>query len=69
MADWKKSRNYDDWPGCRRCVHLTREGSCIAFPEMIPMPIASGAVDHMVERPGQVGDTLFEAGLNEVTNG
>lgn len=33
--------------------------SCIAFPDRIPIAIASGEVDHLVVRPGQVGDTVF----------
>jgi hypothetical protein len=69
MADWNRSSKSKDFGGCRACVHLTRESDCIAFPDGIPMPIVSAEVDHMVKRPGQAGDTLFEAGLNEVTNG
>jgi hypothetical protein len=33
--------------------------SCVAFPDRIPIVIASGEVDHLVVRPGQVGDTVF----------
>jgi hypothetical protein len=32
----------------------------VAYPTQIPIPIASGEVDHLVVRPGQVGDTVFE---------
>lgn len=31
----------------------------MAYPDGIPFPIASGQVDHLVPRPGQVGDTVF----------
>jgi hypothetical protein len=34
--------------------------SCAAYPTRIPIIIASGDVDHLVVRPGQVGDTVFE---------
>ena len=34
--------------------------TCIAYPEQIPIVIAPGAVDHLVLRPGQMGDTVFE---------
>jgi hypothetical protein len=33
--------------------------SCVAFPDRIPIVIASGEVDHLVVRPGQIGDTVF----------
>jgi hypothetical protein len=33
--------------------------SCAAYPDRIPLAIASGEVDHLVVRPGQVGDTVF----------
>jgi hypothetical protein len=32
----------------------------VAYPKGIPLPIISGEVDHMVLRPGQVGDIVFE---------
>ena len=34
--------------------------TCAAYPERIPISIASGEVDHLVVRPGQVGDIVFE---------
>ncbi len=61
MADWKRSNPYTElWGGCRACVHLRKDITCIAFPERIPIMIASGEADHLVVRPGQVGDTVFE---------
>jgi hypothetical protein len=61
MADWKRSIPRDQrWGGCLRCIHDRRDGTCVAFPNQIPIVIASGEVDHLVIRPGQVGDTLFE---------
>ena len=61
MADWVRFIPEDeDWGGCRLCVHDRRDGTCVAFPEQIPIVIASGDVDHLVVRPGQVGDTVFE---------
>jgi hypothetical protein len=33
---------------------------CAAFPDRIPLAIFSGEVDHLVVRPGQIGDTVFE---------
>jgi hypothetical protein len=32
---------------------------CAAYPDGIPFAIASGQVDHLVPRPGQVGDIVF----------
>lgn len=61
MADWIRSIPMDRrWGGCLRCVHFRRDDTCIAYPRQIPIPIASGEVDHLVVRPGQVGDTVFE---------
>jgi hypothetical protein len=31
----------------------------VAFPHRIPVQIVSGEIDHLVVRPGQVGDTVF----------
>ena len=62
-ADWTRSPGYDGWPGCRQCVHLRDDGeSCTAYPAGIPLPIASGQVDHLVERPGQVAGVIFHPG-------
>jgi len=48
------------WRGCRACVHFRKDFTCAAFPYRIPIRIASGEIDHLVVRPGQVGDTVFE---------
>lgn len=60
MADWKPKTN--NWPGCMECKHLRpKKGArCDAFPEGIPILIASNQVDHTVERPGQVEGIVFE---------
>jgi hypothetical protein len=34
--------------------------TCAAYSDRIPLAIASGEVDHLVVRPGQVGETVFE---------
>jgi hypothetical protein len=61
MANWERSIPRDvSWGGCRRCRHDRRDGTCVAYPKQIPIMIASGEVDHLVIRPGQVGDTVFE---------
>jgi hypothetical protein len=57
--DWEPSENFDDWGGCRLCVHW-RAGKCAAYPHHIPFPLIAGQVDHLVKRPGQVGDTIYE---------
>jgi hypothetical protein len=57
--NWEPSGRFDEWQGCLGCIHY-RRGRCAAYPGGIPLPIASGEVDHMVERPGQVGDLIFE---------
>ncbi len=41
--------------------------SCPAYPERIPLLILDGQVDHLVVRPGQVGDTVFA--VNEQPTG
>ena len=56
---WERSERFAEFGGCRLCVHY-RRGSCVAYPERIPLDILSGEVDHMVKRPGQVGETVFE---------
>jgi hypothetical protein len=61
VPNWERSvPRGQPWGNCRVCQHLRRDMSCIAFPERIPIVIASGEVDHLVVRPGQVGDTVFE---------
>jgi hypothetical protein len=57
--NWEPSERFAEWPGCRACAHYAG-GRCIAFPDHIPFDIVCGAVDHLVPRPGQVGDIVFE---------
>jgi hypothetical protein len=40
--------------------------TCVAFPHRIPIQIVSGEIDHLVVRPGQVGDTVFEPRVTNV---
>jgi hypothetical protein len=50
---------YNSFPGCGRCKHLiaNRPGrwSCKAFPDGIPMIIASGTWDHREPFPDDNG--------------
>ena len=57
--NWERSDQFDEWQGCLGCAHY-RYGTCIAYPVRIPLDILSGQVDHMVKRPEQVGETVFE---------
>ena len=57
--NWEPSAHFEQWEGCRLCVHW-RGGRCVAYPEGIPLPIIAGQVDHLVKRPGQVNATIFE---------
>ena len=59
MTDWEPSALYDDWQGCLGCARY-RHGRCDAYPDGIPLNILSGEVDHMVVRPHQVDEILFE---------
>jgi hypothetical protein len=60
MADWNRSIPRSElWGGCRACIHFRKDTTCAAYPDGIPIVIASGEVDHLVVRPGQVGDTVF----------
>ena len=66
MADWNRSIPRSElWGGCRACVHFRKDTTCAAYPDGIPIVIASGDVDHLVVRPGQVGDTVFEPHVTE----
>lgn len=58
--NWERSELYDQFPGCRMCAHW-RGSKCAAYPVRIPPDILAGETDHMVKRPEQVGDTVFEA--------
>ena len=60
--NWEPTPGVEQWPGCFGCAHRRsgRRFYCIAYPDGIPFPIASGEVDHLVPRPGQVGETIFE---------
>ena len=58
--NWERTPRSDDYPGCLACVHRRNGVQCAAYPDRIPFPIVSGQVDHLVPRPGQVGDTVFE---------
>jgi hypothetical protein len=61
MADWQRSAEFAQWPGCGECRYLDLGNiACAAYPNEIPLPIMSGEVDHMVERPGQTPGILFE---------
>jgi hypothetical protein len=57
--NWDPSERFDEFGSCRACVHFTPV-RCPAYPRGIPPLILSGEVDHMVPRPGQQGDTVFE---------
>jgi hypothetical protein len=57
--NWEPSERFAEWQGCLGCAHYQR-GRCAAYPRGIPIQIISGAVNHMVLRPGQVAGILFE---------
>ena len=57
--DWEPSDRFGEWPTCRGCAHWWGN-HCVAYPQRIPFMIVSGQTDHMVPRPGQVGETVFE---------
>lgn len=59
MPDWEPSALFDEWQGCLGCARY-RLGRCDAYPDRIPLNILSGQVDHMVVRPQQVGEIVFE---------
>ena len=58
--NWEPSPQSDAFGGCRLCLHYQGGGRCTAFPTRIPLPIFAGDIDHMVVRPSQVGDEVFE---------
>ena len=57
--NWERSDRFEEWQGCRGCAHYQR-ARCIAYPDGIPLLLLSGEVDHMIPRPGQDGDSVFE---------
>jgi hypothetical protein len=57
---WDPSARADEFGGCRLCLHYQGQGRCTAFRRHIPLPIFAGDIDHMVVRPGQIGDDIFE---------
>ena len=60
VPNWQRSVAPDErWGGCRLCQHLRGDMSSIAFPDRIPLTIVADEVDHMVVRPGRVGDTVY----------
>jgi hypothetical protein len=59
MTDWEPSERYDEWQGCLGCARYLR-GRCDAYPDRIPVNSLSGEVDHMVPRPYQVDEIVFE---------
>ncbi|HEY7068115.1 MAG TPA: hypothetical protein VII06_42080 [Chloroflexota bacterium] len=60
QPNWERTVPKDEsWGGCRACKHFRLDFTCAAYPERIPLIIADGQVDHLVPRPGQVGDTVF----------
>ena len=59
--NWKRTvPRGQSWGGCRVCKHVRPGMTCAAYPDRISLAIASGEVDHLVVRPGQVGETVFE---------
>lgn len=60
MANWERTiPEGQRWGGCRACRHFRADLTCAAYPDRIPLPIFSGEVDHLVPRPGQVGEVVF----------
>ena len=57
--DWTPSDRYAEWQGCLGCAH-NRYSRCAAYPRGIPLEIISGEVDHLIPRPGQVDEIVFE---------
>jgi hypothetical protein len=67
---WLPSKDFSDWKGCLWCVRYRGRGGCEAYPRGIPLPIVSGAADHLVERPGDNGILYVEADtVREVITG
>jgi hypothetical protein len=51
------TKSPEEWLGCFECKHLRPdEGAvCDAFPQGIPIEIASGQIDHLEPRKGDHG--------------
>ena len=49
----------EPWPGCLVCAHLRDDFRCPAFPDRVPLPIASGEFSHLEPVAGQAGSTVF----------
>lgn len=49
-----------DYKGCPRCLHYRFDGTCKAYPDRIPLPIASAQVEHTKPLFGQTNDIIFE---------
>lgn len=58
---WEPSPDAKDFRGCNTCILLLETGGCRAYPTGMPIAIASGEVDHMQVRPGQVGNFIYES--------
>ncbi len=63
--NWERSVLEGEGTVCGACAHLRPDNTCAAFPDRIPLIIASGEVDHWVKRPGQVGDYVFELAMTD----
>jgi hypothetical protein len=59
-VNWDPGEQAEEFGGCRQCMHYQGGGRCTAFPSRIPLPIFAGDIDHMVERPEQVGNDVFK---------
>lgn len=59
-SNWIPTKARFDFEGCLACRHFNESTvACSAYPNDIPIQIASGEVDHYIERPGQVSGVLF----------
>src|SRR5438067_9859956 len=59
--NWERSvPQGTSWGNCRVCRHFRPDRTCSAYPEPIPSIIASGEVDHLSIRLGQLGGDAFE---------
>ena len=66
--NWKPSiPRQRRWGGCRAYKHFRLDMTCVAYPDRIPLIIVSAEVDHLVVRPHQVGESVWE--LNDQPTG